>query len=217
MAEVRVTITETQIEDRLRDLYGRVRPASIHKALSRSISQLVTEHLFAYDREHPNKLGGKRTHFYGEAARSVTSKFDESSATVQIDKVGLRQRWQGGEIRPKQKRLLTIPAIAEAHGKVSGQFQDLTLIIFPRASAESDAAVGALVEADRTEIRKSRRKKGGFAAKRERGGRVVFWLHRFVRQDPDPDVLPTEQQIARRATETVNLMLSEWLGQKGGV
>lgn len=210
MTEIQVNVTEQHVEERLRDLYARLRPGMIHKGIARGVSQLVTEHLFSYDRSHPNRLGGKRTHFYGEAARSVTSDFDESSATIRIDKQGLRQRWLGGEIRPK-KKLLTIPSIAEAHGKVAGEFSDLNLIIFPKASAESGAAVGALVEADRTEIKKSRRKAGGFKAKGERGGRVVFWLHRFVRQDPDPDVLPTDAQIAQRASETVNLMLKEWL------
>lgn len=163
------------------------------------VTRLVFDHLIARDSSHPNRLGGQRTHFYSQAAQATTWEADGGDVRISIAHLGVRQRFLGGVIRPVNKKALAIPARAEAYGKTPGEFQDLKLVVFRSGAA-------ALVQADQSLIRFVRsRKDGSLKLKRmgNRGGLVMFWLVKSVRQAADPGVLPTKQQLADEAVRTL--------------
>lgn len=164
------------------------------------VTRLVFDHLVARDSSHPNRLGGQRTHFYSQAAQATTWEAQGGDVRISIAHLGVRQRFLGGVIRPVNKKALAIPARAEAYGKTPGEFQDLKLVVF-RSGAS------ALVQADQSLIRFVRsRKDGTIKLKRmgSRGGLVMFWLVKSVRQAPDPGVLPTKQALAEEAITTLD-------------
>src|SRR5687767_8092490 len=86
--------------------------------LQKRVALLFRDHLLALDKERANKLSPNRSHFYSDASRAVSSQGKESEAIVTIAQQGIRQRLEGGEIKPRAGgKYLTIPARAEAYGR----------------------------------------------------------------------------------------------------
>lgn len=151
---------------------------SVARVAGRSLRNNVRSHLFAKNNTSPNRLGGVRTNFYASAARGVQNpSVSGNTATVSVNKVGIRLRYYGGTIVPRTAKLLTIPADASAHGRRAREFSDLKAIFF-----RGGRAVGALV----TEA-----------------GQVMFWLARSATQKADPSVLPTEAAMLTEITTDV--------------
>jgi len=141
----------------------------------RSAVNLIQKHLRDRDRTHPNKLGGRRTHFYAAAARGTSFQLVADGALIAINKEGIRQRLLGGTIRPIRAKALAIPARPEAHGRSPREFDDLFLV-----------------------------KRASFAALARKSGRtirIMYWLRKSVTQRPDPDVLPSRQTIAEHVAK----------------
>jgi hypothetical protein len=108
-------------------------------------------------------------------------------AVISVNHLGIRQRFEGGVIRPTGgRRLLTIPVAPEAHGRRAREFHDLNFI--PPANGKP----GLLVRAQQTALRKTKKGWKGTAD----GGQVMFRLVPFVRQKPDPTVLPPAAEMA---------------------
>ena len=179
---------------------------AINKNIAQRITNLTKRHLKKFDRENPNQMGGKRTHFVGEMGDSVTASHDALSAKASIAHIGFKQRLLGGEIKPVNGKYLTIPAIMEAYGKSAREFDNLTVLY----SHTKKRAV-ALVETAATPVRRT--KQGYKAAKgddswvEEVGGRVVFWLVKSVQQRGNRDLLPTDQEFADEAIRVLQLHL----------
>lgn len=177
----------------------------------RAAANLTREHLFELDRTRPNKMGGKRTHFYADAARSVqTPTVSGSQATVVVNQVGLAQRWLGGTITAGHgtsswsggpTRYLTIPARPEAYGRRAGEFKDLE---FVPATTDHPAM---LVQALQTVLKRTKK---GFKAVGEAGGMAMFWLVRSVKQEADPTVMPSDDKY----NEAVGTAVNEFLALK---
>lgn len=167
-----------------------------------AVRRLLMDHLQGLDQSRPNALGGARTHFYSDAARSVTYEADATSATVGVHKLGLALRRFGGTVRPVNSKWLTIPAIAEAHGRRAREFNNLEVLW---AGAWGQSRPIGLVERASTDIsfRKDRRKahRGETILEKgkERGGRIFYWLVKSCEHQPDESVLPTEDLIASAA------------------
>jgi len=181
----------------LAELSKNLQPDAVNPVVGRAGVNVVRQHLFSVDQTHANKLGGKRTHFFADAARSTNFREEGSGVTVSINHVGIGLRYFGGEVRPQNAKVLTIPAIAEAHGRRAGEFQNLE-IVWPKGRS-----TGALVEVQHTEIKvmKDRRKgqEGKFRIKKVRDvgyGKVFFWLVAKATMQPDPSVLPSGDLIA---------------------
>ena len=102
-------------------------PAALKRIVGESAVRIFVRHLRAVDRAKPNAIGGKRTHFYADAARQTSYAEISDGVVVSINKLGLRQRVVGGTIRKKSK-WLTIPAHPDAHGKRASQFGKLEVI-----------------------------------------------------------------------------------------
>lgn len=182
--------------------YGK---KDVNEVLGRTASEFIRKHLEQYNAENPNKLGGKRTNFFRQAAKAISFLAGEDEVDVKISMLGLRQQWRGGPITPGKNasyssggptRLLTIPAIAAAHGKRAGEFDNLDLVMFSWFGKDFGDLEGMLVERTKTKLLV----KGGKRAKRkksalEQRGKAVFWLVSRAVTKPHPGVLPTQEEL----------------------
>ena len=185
-----------------RRLAAAIRPATINPVVGRSGVNTLREHFFGLNASRPNRLGGKRTQFYADAARGTSSVTQPDGALISVNQVGIRLRLLGGTVRAgangSGKKWLTIPARAEAHGKRAGEFNDLRFVFFEHGAA--------LVRNEQTTLKRKRDRKTGkvsYVAGEERGGEVMFWLKRSVTQKPDPGVLPRPELVAARLDRDV--------------
>ena len=164
-------------------LMSGVHDPEIRQAVGSAAEELTRAHLFG--------LAAKRhrpnvaQNFYEDAAWAV--KFDDSgdSVDIRIDKAGMAQRYHGGKIKAVNYSHLWIPVAPESEGKSAGDFDDLVPIISPltnRGVALSD-------------------------------GKVLFALVEETReQDPDPSVLPTDEEyegvVADAVSELVDRLMA---------
>src|SRR5574341_195301 len=162
----------------------------VRPLIGRAVTNRVQSHFYSLNSARANKLGGKRTNFYSSAAKSTQFQTTSDGVTVSINKQGIRQRLQGGVIRPKNAKYLTIPAIAEAYGRRAREFSNLE---FGFAKDESGDLRPALVEAQATLLKRNR--KGRLKSGGEVGGKAFYWLGRSADKDPDPSVLPTKEEL----------------------
>jgi hypothetical protein len=178
--------------------------AEMHEFVARVCQQEVRGYLFALNRSRPNAIGGRRTNFWEQAAKSTTAYSDAKTARVSITKIGMAQRYYGGTIKPVNKTYLTIPARPEAHGHVASDFP-LRFVKFGRAPN----APAALVTTERVA---GRSRVAGSGVKTSRtsvlSGKIMFWLSKGVTQAPDPDVIPSDARLK----EVISRELVSFLG-----
>lgn len=154
---------------------GALQRPDIRKVMGRAIATSMRKNFTSLDRSRRNKLGGQRTHFYGDARRGVQQPELEGGdgVRVTVNHVGIAQRYFGGEIRPIHSQFLTLPAHPAAYGHRAREFA-LHAIFFRDGT-------GILV-ADNEES------KSGI-------GEVYFRLVKSVDQRPDPSVLPAGEEL----------------------
>lgn len=178
----------------------------LHEAIAKAAADKTREHLKARDNTHANKLGGKRSHFYWNAAETVYGEATAEGAEVVIDKLGLRQRWLGGDIYPVNAKRLAIPARSESYGVPPKEFPgDLTVIKFKSGAMalvkdDQDHGVDPLSGGYR--IRSAER--GQKRTRKKTVGLVEYWLVDHVYQEPDPTVLPSPQELLNVVTEAAS-------------
>jgi len=182
-----------------------------------AVADLVRRHLFSLDEERANTMRGARTHFYANAAKSVHWPVTNGvGAGFVITWIGLAQRWLGGHIEAGggtssasggPTKYLAIPARAESYGKTPGEFDDLEFV--PRK-----AGGGMLVQTLQTQFVYGKKTKSGTRdySTTTVGGLVMFWLVTSVDQAPDPDVMPTEEDMGEAARFHMEKFLSRRLG-----
>lgn len=190
----------------LRRLQGAVVSGALANAMGVGARNRIQGHLHRINGERPNRLGGRRTNFYSAAAKSTHMDAVPGEITVTVSQVGFRQRFEGGRIRPVNKKFLTIPATAEAHGRRASEFADLIFVIL--------GGRPALVRARQTRISTGGRRVRGLSS--TTGMEVLFWLRREVNQKPDPSVLPTDAEISEAAVRSGNLYLDSLKGGSRG-
>ncbi len=197
----------TLILDEATPLLERVRSAAAARGLAlvgaRAGAQLVRDHLFGLNAQR-HRFG---RNYYAQAARSVHSRAVPQGAAISITQTGFRQRLQGGIIRAKPGKALTIPEADEAHGRRAGEFSDLHLAKYvnPRTGELQAALVRNL--STPISIRRRTLKDGTIkttiSAGAQRGGEIMYWLVKEVDQKPDPTVLPHEEHLAARVTDAI--------------
>ena len=158
----------------IRRLQQGLQPARLTPIVGRAGRNAVREHLFARDAT-PNRLGGRRTHYYGQAARSTNFTVEGDTVVIAVTQIGIRQRFYGGTIKPKTAKFLTIPVNPAAHGKTAREFGDLELIF----------------GAGGQPIALARKAKG-----KRRFGEIMFLLLKSVTQSADPSTLPSMPALA---------------------
>ncbi|MBI5771915.1 MAG: hypothetical protein HZA93_29350 [Verrucomicrobia bacterium] len=184
----------------------------VRRVMGRAIATTLRKHFTRRD-EAGNRLGGQRTHFWGQVRRSVQQPqlIGGDGVQVAINHVAFAQKVFGGDIAPVDAEWLTVPARSEAHGHRAREFNDLHAVFF-------SASLGALVQNDQTSlggrvdgsITPTRRKQGG-----EIGGLVFYWLVEHVHQEPDPEALPPETEL-RDAALQAGADYLQTLDERGG-
>jgi hypothetical protein len=201
---------EIEINDKASPAVAAIRDElnrpDVKRVMGRAVAGVLRDYFYklAADSQHhktADTLGAGRTGFYERAAQGVQQPELESGGfKVAINHEGLAQRLFGGTIAPVSANFLTIPARTEAYGKRAGEFDNLRLILFP-------SGAGALVQREATVLRGGARGSRGTAGLAGRskgeglGGLVFFWLVKQVTQQPDPSVLPTEEEMLDPAIE----------------
>lgn len=186
-----------------------LRRGEMIRAAARGVANETREFYAGLERTRPNKQNWPRQHFWADTRRSVQNPTVKSldAATVSINKLGLRQRVEGGYIRPKNgRKYLTLPATAEAYGKRAGEFGNLR---FGFAENRYGNLAPALVDAGQQKVSFGRRRKDGTHAVKpgeDLTHKVFFWLVRKVYQPADPTAFPTEAQLKAAAIRGAN----EW-------
>ena len=151
-----------------------------------------------------NKQGWPSTGFWADAARNTSWQLVPDGVLISAEKIGVRQRYQGGDIEPGPgKSFLTIPARAEAYGKRAGEFDNL---VFAWHRKDGKSEPWGLVEASATKVKRGKKRKDGSqkTTTEEVGGLVMFWLVKSVHQDADPSVLPPDNLIGDTALAVVS-------------
>lgn len=146
-----------------------------------SVAERIRRHLVERD-QTPNKLGGRRTHFYAAAARQTfwTARDDEAEVTIAKD--GIRQRLLGGVIRPVNAKALTIPISALSYGRRASEFGPELRLVKTGGGADGNTA-GLLVLGT------------GINAQ------ALYVLRTQVTQEADPSVLPEDDDLLAAARE----------------
>lgn len=154
------------------------KPQAVLLTVGREAQQQLKQHFRAKDRNEPNRLGGKRTHYWIGVADSVQNpvfqeKGNVNQARVSITEPTFAQKLHGGVIRAKNVKNLTIPQTAEAHGRTAETFEAETGLKLFLVTSKSGKGFAAL------------------AAKFASGGIVIeYILKPSVNQKPAPGALP---------------------------
>lgn len=185
----------------LSQVHAGLQPGALNQRVGGVAQRLTQRHLRAVNATRPNRLGGQRTNFYGKAAQATFFTVTPEGVVITISKIGMRQRFSGGVITPVNAKFITIPAVAEAHGKRAREFSDLVFTIIPGKGP-------ALVRAISTPIKIGRVKKDGTRSVKQAGvstgGDVVYWLRRRVTQRPDPTVIPNAADFNAEIATSLN-------------
>lgn len=196
----------------LRSLVAAVHKDKLRPIIGRAGVNTVRGHLFGLDRERANDMGGRRTHFYAEAARSTNFQTSDTGVILSINKTGIAQRLHGGRIEPVNAKYLTIPARSEAYGKRAKEFSNLG-VIFGRGGRPIGLAEQESVDIS---VRSRKTKKGTklkTVAKGERGGGLMYWLVPYVDQQADPTVLPTGEALLAGVMPRVDSYIGRIFGE----
>lgn len=203
MAGAGVEIKGDPIRDLLKLANGEV-IRQLRPVIGDAAVEVVQRRLEELNETRPNKLGGPRTNFYANAATSTSWTVLPDGVLVSINQQGIRLRLEGTKpgnpiVPGPGKTFLTIPAVADAHGKRASDFAG-QLVVSQVIDPRTGRLRRALVEAQATNLETKRRKgKASYQAGTVRTGRVaIFWLVRRVTQKPDPTVLPTREQLIAR-------------------
>lgn len=195
--------------------YGRQR---VLEAMGAEVRLNLIEHFTELDQDSVHhrwatQLGAASTHFYESAMRGVQLPQVEGddSVSVSINSEGIAQRYLGGPIEAKNKKWLTIPAIAEAYGKRAGSFNNLQFIPL-------GPELAALVERTPQSPRQTKVAANGAVVPTEEKsikGRVFYWLKKSVTQAGDPSVLPTDDEMSARAVAAGQEALAQMNSHSG--
>jgi hypothetical protein len=192
MITQKLTITQDTVTPALRDLVKNVEPRKIAEKLDAPITLLVKGN---FEKLPPNKQGFPTTNFWKGASRATGSQILNDGLLIYCAQIGVRQRYQGGEIHPVNAKFLTIPARSEAYGKTAREFPNLVLVF--RRIMGTVTAIG-LAEAASTDVSFGHKRKDGsqkVARGEEHGGGIMFWLKKTVWQAANPDVLPSNEEF----------------------
>jgi len=155
------------------------------------------------------RLGAKPIGLFSQFARSTSWKASGTGVLISIAHNAIRQRLEGGEIKPVKGKYLSLPAIAGAYGKRIADFGD-TLKFGGFSDEQGRIRLGwGLREAVKV---KSTFKRKGKDVTRERTKYkpgVYFWAVRKVNQKADPTVLPGDGAFMTGLTEAVGDWLEE--------
>jgi hypothetical protein len=150
-----------------------------------------------------NKRGWAPTNFYKRAAASVISTVLPEGVLISIPQIGIRQRYQGGEIKPVNKKFLAIPVAEEAYGKTPADFGDQLQLVAIKGKGAWLALRSFETRNTQHATRTRNKQQGpGQSTVRERL-KFLFRLSSGVTQQANPDILPTDEQYREDARQAI--------------
>lgn len=171
------------------------RPRPILDASARGARKVLLEHFRQRD-QTPNRLGGRRTHWWASVARSTQlASVTDTEAIVSIGEPGLALKVRGGRVVPKRARMLTIPIHPAAHGRRAGTLAMTgnRLWVFRPRGKEGPAFLAQSTGDDQF--------------------RLLYVLKAFVDMPADPQAMPEqnriEQEILRRAEAQLAMQIRQ--------
>ena len=163
----------------------------------RAVSNLCRAHYRQKDATEPNKLGGDRTHYWLEVARSVNNPQPSGAAqvTVSITHPTINQKIKGGTITAKRAKMLTIPVDPRAHGRRASVLERaLGIKLFVIAKLGRVFLAGRVKEGRNSPLR------------------VFYILKKSVNQKPDPTALPPSDKIQQTAMDAFGAWVTRTSG-----
>lgn len=157
-----------------------------------------------------NRLGARPTGLYAGFARATQYSETSTGVALSIKSDAIRQRLQGGAIKPVNGRYLSIPANAAAYGKRISDFgNDLVFGGFTDEQGRTRLGWGLRddVKVAKT-VRRKVKEKQVMKTKYKSG--VYFWAVRGVNQPADPTVLPTKEAML----EGIDAAVGDWLEEQ---
>ncbi len=166
----------------------------LHEAMGVAVADTVRQHI-AKTKQSPN------TGWWARVAASVTHTADFGSAVVSVPERGAALRYYGGTVKQKTGGpLLTIPTkdVPVQNGTRLAA-RDMGLLAFlPSRKGGNPKVAGVLVDAAERTSKTGKKYKVPLLRP---AGRVRYILMTETTHNPDPSVLPTDQQIAEAARD----------------
>lgn len=201
-----INIDSGELRNRLGEL-GRLaeHPRPLLMRATGAVRKVLQSHFKDRDRE-PNRLGGRRTHFWRDVYRSTQiGEVTDQHGIVVIGDPRFAQKLYGGTIRAgkgtssktgKRTKALAIPVAPEAHGLRPAQLETqrgIKLFVIPRDFGNGLLA-GALPG------RKDKKNTPGAI-------KVFYALRTSVTQQSDPRAMPDRGTISKAAVEAAESYL----------
>ncbi|NQT94194.1 MAG: hypothetical protein HQ559_15640 [Lentisphaerae bacterium] len=193
MLVAKISTSGSGVSRFFKSIAGTLNDQGVKQVAGRAGANTTKGHLRKLDRGRPNKMGGRRSHFFSAAADSTFFAAVSDGVEIHIAHTGMAQRYYGGTITPVNARALAIPARPEAYGRLPRDPELPELFV----RTWKGGSVAAL------------------AAKENGALRVYFWLVKSVTQEGDPSVLPSEKYLLNNAALAVNSYLTRKLLRKG--
>lgn len=176
---------------RLGERIGEAGKTELHSAGAASLSLAIRAHVAKYAISHHKTAdtirGGPAPYsqHLKNAAESVTSDATASQGTVEISSPGFRRAFGPLTIMPRQRKWLTIPVHALAYNQTVDSLRRAGVVIFRPGNREFLAM---------------REKTGG-----ARGSalRILYVLRKSTTLKHEPELLPTETEMAQAAARGV--------------
>ena len=169
-----------------------ITPDDVAGTIQGGVKQLFVDHFLKLNASRPNKLGGKRTNYWDEAAGETYVSVSGSDVVVRVRQVGVRRHLLGGppitpkgtsEITGRAIKFLTIPIHPSAHGRTVGQLRAQGINLYPAGGAIRQQIGDKRSESD---------------------PKLYALAKRTKAAQPNPSVIPTVDEIARAADEALN-------------
>ncbi|MEI6166015.1 MAG: hypothetical protein WCS52_02365 [bacterium] len=170
-----------------------------------AVSRLLKDHLGGLDSSRPNKIGGKRTHYYADAARNVSYEVSGDGAEVKVHQIGIALHYYGGVIKPTGgRKYLTIPVDPEAYGRRAGEFNNLE-IAWGLTKGGKPRPIGLVKKNDWAYKTKKNRKSGAneVVSASYEGGKWMFALVLSATIPEDKSILPEDDTIQAAAMSSI--------------
>lgn len=127
------TLVNIDIQDSatpyIQRLMRTLTPVGLDKTIGTDLAEMTRSHLRALDEARPNRIGGKRSHYYGQAARNTRMYLTPGNIRIAIQQIGISLHYFGGTVVPVTKKWLTIPVTSESYGRRAGEFSGLRFVM----------------------------------------------------------------------------------------
>lgn len=162
------------------------------------------------------RLGARSSGLFADFARATAWSPSSTGVDLTVSHVAARQRYLGGRIKPVNATFLTIPANSHAYGRRAREV-GVTLKFMFAPDPTSGRMRPALVAPDAVTKPTGKARKDGTRRERTiRPSGVYYWLVRQTTQNPDPTVLPTDNDLFKGIEAAAGAFLDKFFSTDTG-